>query len=318
VQSASGVMILPMTDDNAINAFQDAEHPVPEGQRPGADLSPVTPQYFSTMRIPLLEGRDFSERDDLRAPQVMIVNRAFADKFFPGENVLGKKVKPGAGNGTAGGPPWREIIGVVGNIKLSPTQRELRPAMYLPALQLPSWCCLYTVVRSSVDPRSLEPSIRQIVASMDKDIPVTQVRTMQELMYRGLAQPRFAMVLLGTFAGLALLLTVVGLYGVMTYAVTRRTREIGVRMALGAQRQAVLGMVLREAARLLVIGVCIGMAAILLSASVLRSMLYGTGSRNPLVLALVCLAVGTAGLLAAYLPALRAASIEPMEALRAE
>ncbi len=184
--------------------------------------------------------------------------------------------------------------------------------------QMPTWCCLYTVVRSSVDPLSLEPSIRQIVSSLDKDIPVTEVRTMQELMFRQMAQPRFAMVLMGCFAGLALVLTVVGLYGVMMYAVTRRTREIGVRMALGARRGRVLGMVLRDAAKLLAIGLGIGMLATLLASSILRSMLYGTGSRNPLVLTLVCLAVGTAGLIAAYIPALRAASIEPMEALRNE
>jgi putative ABC transport system permease protein len=318
VQSASGVMMLPMTQDGALVTFEDPEHPTPEGQRNAADVTPITPGYFNTMRIPLLEGRDFSDRDDLRAPQVMIVNRAFADKFFPGESVLGKKLKPGTGNGTAGGPPWREIIGVVGDIKVSPTQRELRPAMYLAAAQMPTWCCLYTVLRSPVDSLSLEASVRQIVSSMDKDIPVTDVRSMDALMFRELAQPRFAMVLLGGFAVLALVLTVVGLYGVMMYTVTRRTREIGVRMALGAQRVSVLSMILREAAGLLAIGIVIGVATTLLSASILESMLYGTGSRNPLILLLVCVTVGAVGLVAAYIPALRAASVEPMEALRAE
>ena len=318
VQSAGGTEILPMTNDRAVVTFEDPQHPVPKGQQSSADVAPVTPQYFSTMRIPLLQGRDFTERDDLNAPPVMIVNQAFVQKFFPGENVLGKKLKPGAGNGTPEGPPWREIVGVVGNINLTPTQREMKPAMYLSGAQMPTWCCMYTVVRSSVDPLSLEPSIRNIVFSMDKDIPVTEVRTMQELMFRQMAEPRFAMVLMGCFAGLALVLTVVGLYGVMMYAVTRRTREIGVRMALGARRGRVLSMVLREAARLLAIGLGIGMLATLLASSILRSMLYGTGSRNPLVLTLVCLAVGTAGLIAAYIPALRAASIEPMEALRNE
>jgi predicted permease len=318
VQSASGVMILPMTDDGATVTFEDPEHPTPEGQRNAAAITPVAPEYFNTMRIPLLEGRDFNDRDEFAAPQVMIVNRAFADKYFPGESVLGKKLKPGAGNGTPGGPPWRTIVGVAGNIKLSATQREMQPAMYLAASQMPTWCCLYTVVRSNVDPLSLEPSIRQIVSSMDKDIPVTQVRTMNELIFREMAQPRFAMVLLGAFAGLALVLTVVGLYGVMMYAVTRRTREIGVRMALGAQRGAVLRMILRDATKLLALGVGIGIVVTLVSSSILRSMLYGTGSRNPLVLTMVCLAVAIAGLMAAYIPALRAASIEPMEALRTE
>ena len=318
VQSAGGVMVLPMTDDRVMITFEDPEHPVPEAQQPFADLTPVSPGYFGTLQIPVLEGRDFSDRDDMKAPQTMIVNRAFAEKYFPGENVIGKKLKPGAGNSLPGGPPWREIVGVVGNIRRSATQREMKPAMYLPAAQLYTWCCLYSVVRTSEEPRSLEPTMRRLVSSLDPDVPVTDVHTMQELMFSELSQPRFAMVLLGTFAGLAMVLTVVGLYGVMMYSVSRRTREIGVRMALGARRGIVLKMVLRDAAVLLAIGIAVGVAASLISASVLQSMLYGTGSRNPLVLTLVCIAVALAGLIAAYIPAFRAASIEPMQALRSE
>ncbi len=318
VQSAGGSMVLPMTDNGIRISFEDPEHPVPESQQPAADLTPISTEYFHTMQIPLLEGRDFSQRDDTKSLQVMIVNHAFAQKFFPGEDVLGKKLKPGAGNGTPGGPPWREIVGVAGDIRLEATQREMRPAMYLPASQINTWCCLYSVVRTSLDPISLEASIQRIVAAMDKDIPVTQVRTMNELMFSELLQPRFATVLLSTFAGLAIVLTIVGLYGVMTYSVSRRTREIGLRMALGAQRNTVLKMVLRDAAILLALGIAIGTAVSLASASVLQSMLYGTGSRNPMVLAEVCMAVAVAGLLAAYIPAFRAAKVDPMVALRYE
>jgi len=318
VKSAAGVLVLPMSDEGIVISFEDPEHPVPEGQRPAADLTPTTTEYFNAMQIPVLQGRDFTEHDDMKSEQVIIVNRAFADKYFPGEIVLGKKLKPGAGNGTPGGPPWRVIVGVVGNIRLQATQRQLRPAMYVPAAQLPTWCCLYTVVRTSVDPQSMSASVQQILSGMDKDIPVTQVRTMQDLMFRQLSQPRFTMVLLGTFSGLALVLTIVGLYGVMTYSVSRRTREIGVRMALGAERRLVLQMVMRDAAILLGGGIAIGICVALASATVLQSMLYGTKSRDPIVMASVCFAIGIVGLLAAYLPARRAAKVDPMVALRYE
>jgi putative ABC transport system permease protein len=317
VESAGGAMVLPMTDDGIVIAFEDPEHPRPEGQRASADLNPVTPGYFRAMQIPVLKGRDFSERDDAKSPPVMLVNQAFARKFFPGEEVLGKRLRPGAG-GTGDGPPWREIVGVVGNVRLQATQREMDPAMYLAAAQLPTWCCLHSVVRTSLDPAGLQASVQRIVSAIDKDIPVTQVRTMNELMFSELSQPRFATILLSTFAGLALVLTVVGLYGVMTYSVARRTREIGVRMALGAERGAVLIMVLRDAAILLGAGIVLGIAAALASASVLQDMLYGTGSRNPLVLALVCAVVVLVGVAAALVPARRAAKVDPMVALRYE
>jgi predicted permease len=151
VQEAAGSHNLPMTYDLAMISFENPERRVPEGQQPNVDLTFVSADYFRTIQTPLLRGRDFTDGDDMKSQQVMIVNQAFARQYFLGEDVLGKKLKPGASNGTPGGPPWREIVGVVGNIRHTATQREMAPAMYLPASQLPNWCCLHSVVRTSVD-----------------------------------------------------------------------------------------------------------------------------------------------------------------------
>ncbi len=315
VQSAGGTINLPMTKTEGVENFEDLDHPTPEGQRPNASVTTVSPEYFSTMQIPLIRGRDFSDRDDANAPPVMIVSRTFAQRYFPHEEVIGKKLRPSSGNEVPGEPPLREIVG---DVRFGMTEREITPGMYVPAAQFNHFCCLYTVMRTRVDPRTLESTVRQLVASMDKSVPITEVNTMQELMFSQLSQPRFAMVLLGSFAGLALVLTILGLYGVMMYSVSRRTREIGIRMAMGAQRSLVLGMILREASTLLVIGITIGLAASLASASVLQQMLYGTGSRNPMVLTLGVVAVAVSGLIASYIPAFRAASIHPVQALRNE
>lgn len=318
VEAAGGSMLLPMTGNNAHISFENPEHPLPQGRLESARLDIISSGYFHTMQIPLLAGRDFSDADTVQSPQVMIVNRAFAEAFFPGANVLGKKLKPGAGNGSPGGPPWRTIVGVAGDVRSGATDRAMEPMYYLPASQYPGWCCLYTAVRTRMEPMSLEPDVRNLVSSMDRDIPISDVKSMRHRIGLELAQPRFAMVLLSAFAGLALVLTVVGLYGVMMYSVARRTREIGVRLALGAARSGVQAMVLRQAIALLAIGTAIGLGAVLFLAPVLHSMLYGVSGRNPAILVLVCGVVVLAGLLAAWLPAWRASGIQPMEALRAE
>ncbi len=318
VRAAGGAMVFPLGSNNMTVSFDSKDHPMPKGLRVSAPLSVISPDYFKTMQVPILAGRDFSERDNAKSQPVVIVDDAFARKYFPGENVIGKRIQPGASSGS-GEPPWREIIGVVGNMKMKAKLPLDRTMYYLPQAQLPEWCCLYTIVRTATDPASMEQSLRGAVAeSGGKDLAVYDVRTMDDLMSLGLAQPRFHMVLLGTFAAIALLLTVIGLYGMMTYSVTRRKREIGVRMALGAERGSVLKMIVSEAAYLIGVGVTIGVAGALLSGAVLRSILYGTTSRNPMVIVTVSFLLILTGLFAAYIPARRAASIDPMQALRME
>jgi predicted permease len=315
VESAGGSLVLPMTDNSMHISFEDPEHPLPPGQLEDARFDLVSPDYFRTMNIPLLAGRDFSAADTVKTPPVMIVSRGFAKKFLHTGNPIGKKLKPMAGND---GPVLREIVGVVGDVRHSAMSRELDPGYYLPETQFPKACCIYSVIRTQVEPLSLEPAVKSLVASMDRNIPVTEVRTMPDRIGFELAQPRFAMVLLSVFAGLALVLTLVGLYGVMAYSVARRKREIGVRLALGAPRSLLFRMVLQQAAVPVITGMLLGIAATLASGSMLNAYLYGTGARNPLILAVVCVLVAATGLLAAFLPARRAMQVDPSVALRYE
>lgn len=306
-----------MTSGNLFTKFDDPLHPSDSVHRLRAEMTPVSSGFFKAMQAAVIEGRDFNEADDVRSRPVMIVNHAFAQEFLPGEDPIGKRVRPYAANGSEA-PPLREIVGVVGDMRQSATQGDMPPAMYLPANQLPSWCCFYSVVRTSVDPLSLEPAVRHLVNTLDKNIPVTDVQTMHDLLGMQLNQPRFAIGLMGSFAVLAMVLTVVGLYGVMLYSVSRRTREIGIRLALGAQRRTVLLMVIRESGTLLLTGAAIGLFAAVASTSVLQSMLYKTATRDPIVLAGVCTVNVLIGILAAYIPARRAASVQPMQALRTD
>ncbi len=316
VESSAGVWPLPLGGDNATVAFNIEERPAAQPNRPHARMAFATPGYFSTAGIPLLRGRFFTERDDAKAPRVLIVNKAFADKYFPGEDLLGKRITSGAG--APGRPPSpEEIVGVVGSAKLFALDAEPQPMYYFPYKQLP-WRPPTVVVRSAVPPQTLESAIRAQLAALDPAVPVFQVSTMDELLATQLTEERFHTLLLVCFAGVALLLTMVGLYGVMAYSVTRRTREIGLRIALGASRPAVLSMVIKEAAVLLAAGLALGFAASLATDRLLKSLLFGAAPLDPGVLGLSVLLVAFTGLLAAYLPARRAAKVDPIVALRHE
>jgi putative ABC transport system permease protein len=317
VQSVAGVWPLPLGGDNATVTFNIEERPAPQPNRPSARMAFATPGYFRTAGIPLLKGRFFTEHDDDKSSFVLVVNKAFADKYFPGEDVIGKRIMPGA---TASGQKedsMREIVGVVGSAKLFALDTEPKPIYYFPYKQL-AWMPPVVMLRTAVPPRNLESAIRGQMAALDPLVPVFQIRTMDDLLSTQVAEPRFHLLLLGGFAGIALLLTMVGLYGVVAYSVTRRTREIGVRVALGADRSTVLIMVLKRALLLVLIGLVLGLAGALVGGMLLRTMLYGVKPLDPVVLAAASCMIGLTGALAAYLPARRATKIEPMVALRHE
>ena len=318
VVAGAGVTPLPLSGNNAIITFQIEGRPVPRAEEPSADIKVATPNYFHTLNIPLLGGRDFNERDDGKAPGVVIVNQAFAQRFFPNENVLGKHITPGASN--AGKPQPREIIGVVGNVKGRRLDVEDLPEYYIPFAQL-NFGSMSICLRTSVEPHSITSAVRNVVSPMDPDLPLYDIKTMDEYLSATLATPRFNAMLLQAFAGLAILLTAIGLYGVISYAVAQRTHEIGVRMTLGATRGEVVQMVLKSGMRLTAIGIAAGVVLSLIATrfvTSLTSLLFGVKPTDALTFGVVIAIVTAVSLLACYIPAYRASKVDPMVALRYE
>lgn len=318
VSSAAAVTPLPLSGNGAIITFQIEGRPVPRAEEPSADIKIATPNYFHTMNIALLSGRDFNAHDDEKAPGVVIVNQAFAQRYFPNENVLGKHIKPGASNG--GEPPMREIVGVVANVKGRRLNVEDLPEYYIPDTQL-NFGSMTVCLRTSVEPHSVTSAVRSVVASMDSDLPLYDIKTMDEYLSATLATPRFQALLLEAFAGLALLLTGIGLYGVIAYAVAQRTHEIGVRITLGATRANVVQMVLKSGMKLTAAGVVLGVVFSLIAArfaTSFSSLLFGIKPTDVVTLATVVAVIVLVSLLACYIPAYRAAKVDPMIALRYE
>ena len=318
VTSAGAVTPLPLSGNNAMIGFSIDEHPVPKSERPSADIEIASPGFFNTLNIPLLRGRDFSERDDSKAPGVVIVNEAFARKYFPNEDVVGKHFTPGISN--AGKPQPREIVGVVGNVKSRSLDVEDLPAYYIPSTQI-NFGSMAVCLRTSVEPHSIVSAVRNVVSSMDPDLPLYDIKTMEEYLASSVATQRFNAMLLEAFAGLALLLTGIGLYGVIAYAVAQRTHEIGVRMTLGASRSQVVQMVLKSGLQLTAIGVVAGVVLSLLAAqfaTAFSSLLFGVKPTDVVTFSAVIGMVTIVSLLACYIPAYRASKVDPMIALRYE
>ena len=317
VQSAAAVFPLPMSGDEIRTSFQIEGRPVAKSDEPHTSVRIVTPNYFSTMRIPLLQGRDFTERDEAKATPVLIVNQAFAQQFFPGENPVGKHIQPGISNGGPGTAAMREIVGVVGNVKFEDLTTEFSPESYIPYGQL-QFGSVTIVARSSKDPEGLAKPIASVVQSLDKDLPAYAPKTIEQYLDGTIAVPRFNTFLLAIFAALAMILTAVGLYGVISYSVAQRTHEIGIRMALGAQPSDMMRLVVGQGIRLALFGVGLGLVAAFGLTRLLSSLLFGVSATDPLSFAIVVAMLFAVVLLACYIPARRALRVDPMVALRYE
>src|SRR5450755_2622159 len=317
VESASTIIPLPLSGSNMVTDFDIEEHPLPEGQRPGAPVRVIATDYFKTMGIPLRKGRVFDENDRLDSAPVVIVNERFANKFFPDQNVLGKRIKPGFSADDTG-EKMREIVGVVGNVKHLSLKNDDSPEMYLPRTQIP-FDIMSLVVRASVsNPAALTSAVRKELAALDGTIPLTSVRIFDEYISRSLARPRFNALLLSIFAGTALLLTAIGIYGVMAYSVAQRTNEIGIRIALGAGKNSIFRLVVGQAMTLVAISLVIGLGGAFAATRLLNSLLYGVGASDPVTFIVIVLLVSAVAFVAAWLPARRAMQVDPIVALRAE
>jgi putative ABC transport system permease protein len=284
-----------------------------------ADYRTAAPGYFETMQIPLVRGRFLSDADTSDSLFVTVVDRDFANRFWPNEDPVGKRISISTvPNSNPPQPQWCTVVGVVGHVKHYGPDVEGREQAYFPLNQSPFFRSMYLTVRTSLEPASVTNSIRQRVLAVDKDVPIYEVSTMDQLLSNSVVQPRFNLTLLVTFAGLALVLAAVGIYGVMAYTVTQRTHEIGIRMALGAQGEDVLKQVLKEGAWLAGIGLALGLAGSLAATRLIATLLFGVKPTDPLTFAAVAVILTGVTLAACYIPARRATRVDPMVALRYE
>jgi putative ABC transport system permease protein len=301
---------------------RDDRPPSTPDRRTVADTRVVTPGFFATLGIPLLAGRELQNGDLPNAPQVVVVSQAFARQYFPNENAIGKRITIGWGRQrsesktdtvSAGG----EIVGIVGDVKAYGPSEAPPAIVYLPFDQAPL-TDVSLLVRSSAAPSLIISGARAAIREVDPDLPIFDVKTMTEALSESVAQPRFYAVLLGSFAAIALIIAALGIYGVISYAVSQRTRELGIRIALGAQRERVVRLVIGQGLALTLVGIFIGIAGAFALTRLIASLLFGVAPADPLTFAVVGLLFVAVACIASYLPARRAAAVDPIIAMRAE
>ncbi|HWM25084.1 MAG TPA: ABC transporter permease [Chthoniobacterales bacterium] len=316
VESAGGVNPLPLGSNQSSLAFMvSGAAPLPRGNHPAAGYLIVKPDYFQAMKIPVLQGRAFNRADTKDSPLVVMINEAFVRKHFPDRNPIGQQVMIDRPENKA--PPC-EVVGVVGNSRHDSLAAEPGPEMYVPLSQDPTRSLDVVMRVASTNLMGLHADVKRAVHEVDKDLFVPQLEPMTNFLDTHLARPRFNMLLLAVFAGVAMILAAIGIYGVIAYSVAQRTREIGIRMALGAQKIQMLRMVLRQSLTLVVIGIVLGFLVALAATRVMATLLYGVGANDLSTYAIVIFLLGAAALLASYIPARRAMKVDPMVALRYE
>jgi putative ABC transport system permease protein len=282
---------------------------VPLSQRPFIDIEAVSPRWFATMRVPLRAGREFADGDGAQAPKVAIVNESFARQFWPNQSAVGKHVVIGRG------PAAAEVVGVTADVKNQGLEQDAQAQVYVPFAQLP-WGEMNLLVRTAMAPQQAIAAVKVQIADVDSDQAVTGIKTVEELMDSARAQPRFTMLLVGAFSATALALAVIGIYGVLSFAVAQREQEFGIRLALGAKRGDVLRLVLRQGLALTMSGIAVGLAAAFLLTGLVTSLLYHVGARDLATFVLAPALFLTIALTASYVAARRTMKVNPIDAMR--
>jgi putative ABC transport system permease protein len=318
VRSASAAFPLPLSAGDVNTSFDVEGRPMKKSERPVTTLHIVDDDYFHTLGIPLLEGREFNPHDDAPdAPAVVVISETLAKQTFPGEDPVGKRIRPDISSGRQMEAPMRIVVGVVGDVKGEGLGAPAIAESFVPYAQLP-FAPMSVIVRTGTNPYDLVPTLTKTVQSVDKDLPLLHVKTLDEYVSDSIADTRFESALLGIFGLLAFVLTAIGVYGVISYTVVQRTREMGIRLALGAERGAIVGMILKNGMRLVSMGVVPGLVAALLLTRLIAGLLYGVSSSDVPTFVGVSLALIAMAMLASYVPARRAAKVDPMVALRYE
>ena len=316
VRSAAVTTALPLTFKGNSNGITIEGRPEPApDERPIVITRVISPDYFHAMSIPLLQGRSLGEQDKEDSAGAVIISETMARRFWPGEDPIGKRIKMGWSDSSN---PWLSVVGVVKDVRQFELNADPKPQIYLPYTQAGLFAPRDLVIRTTTEPLSLTAAVRNTVWEIDKDQPVSDIRTMEQILSESVSRDRFSMLLLGIFAIVALVLASVGIYGVMSYAITQRTHEIGIRMALGAQTGDVLKLAVGQGLKLVLTGVAIGLVAALLLTRVMSSLLFGVSATDPTTFVIISLVLISVAVLACYIPARRATKVNPMIALRYE